>query len=615
MAVLKLLRNQSLYESREQALSNIQSKLGTIGDGEVCIASYGSSWATAKSLLGITRVNGNTTSYTIFDLDAIDGDIDTKISTAIAALDAEITSADGTNVQVKVTEADGKITGVNITTDNTINNTDLTNAINALDSSVSATAADGNQYSVLTGVTETDGKLTAKTEVKLAAVAKTGAAADVSTTNIAASSTNVAVTGATVPAQIQDLATTLKTLQDNDAKYKVSALSAAEIATLPDAVNVKDAYKLVSFVGAETAQTVYTQVGDTIKIYKDSSLVNFYLGHTDDALTNADAQGESADTTVTTGTGSEALVYIMQLANGKYKLTAVNVEEFLNEAEFKNGLQVVNHEVSVKKDTTSGKVTTSNGANQEVLTVSVDGVKIANVQEAIDYATAQLGITAAGDEYVSAAVDANNNKKINVSADVQDVTATAGTPGTYNATTGAQTTAPVAGTLSGTSNSLVDGADVASKVKTYVDGEINIEKARADANVVAKIAALDVSDTANENKVVTAVSETDGKISVTRDNVSGIKLDGYTAKSNPTNTDITSADTLAQALKKLENKADNGLDSISSGNAAITVSTKSSKNQTVSLKLDTTTGSNDNILTITSGQGLYLSSTWDCGTY
>ena len=40
---------------------------------------------------------------------------------AINALDSNATSSDGTNVQVKVTEADGKITAVNITTDNTEN--------------------------------------------------------------------------------------------------------------------------------------------------------------------------------------------------------------------------------------------------------------------------------------------------------------------------------------------------------------------------------------------------------------------------------------------------------------------------------------------------------------
>lgn len=40
---------------------------------------------------------------------------------AINALDAEVTSSDGTNVQVKVTETDGKVSAVNITTDNTEN--------------------------------------------------------------------------------------------------------------------------------------------------------------------------------------------------------------------------------------------------------------------------------------------------------------------------------------------------------------------------------------------------------------------------------------------------------------------------------------------------------------
>jgi hypothetical protein len=42
------------------------------------------------------------------------------VSGAIKTLDADVTSNNGTNVQVQVTEADGKITGVNITTDNTV---------------------------------------------------------------------------------------------------------------------------------------------------------------------------------------------------------------------------------------------------------------------------------------------------------------------------------------------------------------------------------------------------------------------------------------------------------------------------------------------------------------
>lgn len=42
------------------------------------------------------------------------------IAAALGGLDAAITSSDGTNVNVKVTETDGKITAVNVTTDNTV---------------------------------------------------------------------------------------------------------------------------------------------------------------------------------------------------------------------------------------------------------------------------------------------------------------------------------------------------------------------------------------------------------------------------------------------------------------------------------------------------------------
>lgn len=55
----------------------------------------------------------------------------------------------------------------------------VSNSVNDLDSSVSATAVNDGQYSVLTGVTQTNGKLTAKTEVKLAKIASTGSIYDV----------------------------------------------------------------------------------------------------------------------------------------------------------------------------------------------------------------------------------------------------------------------------------------------------------------------------------------------------------------------------------------------------------------------------------------------------
>lgn len=73
------------------------------------------------------------------------------ITSAIQALDATKTSTDGTNVQVKVTETDGKITAVNITTDNTENKNNKVTAW-------SSTTTDTNYPSEKLVKTSLDGK-------------------------------------------------------------------------------------------------------------------------------------------------------------------------------------------------------------------------------------------------------------------------------------------------------------------------------------------------------------------------------------------------------------------------------------------------------------------------
>lgn len=85
--------------------------------------------------------------------------------------DARIASAATWNAKQDALTFDGTY---NSSTNKVATVSTVTNKINALDSSVAATAAADNQYSVLTGVTQTDGKLTGKTEVKLSAIAKTG---------------------------------------------------------------------------------------------------------------------------------------------------------------------------------------------------------------------------------------------------------------------------------------------------------------------------------------------------------------------------------------------------------------------------------------------------------
>lgn len=74
------------------------------------------------------------------------------------------------------------------------------------------------------------------------------------------------------------------------------------------------------------------------------------------------------------------------------------------------------------------------------------------------------------------------------------------------------------------------------------------------AEIDRKIAALDVPDTADEGKYVSAVSETDGKVSVSRANVSDAVLNGYAKGTDATA--ILATDSLKVALGKLENQVD-----------------------------------------------------------
>ncbi len=196
------------------------------------------------------------------------------------------------------------------------------------------------------------------------------------------------------------------------------------------------------------------------------------------------------------------------------------------------------------------------GTSEANLTVDTENGKMLDASDAIpaiknyvDDKVTNLAVQAQGDNYITAAVDTKNNKKINVTADVQSLTATAGTPGVYG-DDGSQTTAPTAGTLSGTADSLADGADIAEKVKTYVDGAIAIEAARSDAKNKADIAALDVTDAAMTGQYVSQVSETDGKIAVERTDVSGAPLNNY-AKGTQKGS-IAATDTINQAFSKIE---------------------------------------------------------------
>lgn len=161
-------------------------------------------------------------------------------------------------------------------------------------------------------------------------------------------------------------------LNDNNAlvaDLKISAIT-------PSSANVKEEYALINHNGV--------QLGDSVKIYKDSSLYRVYLGHVDDTITSP------TDPTVVPGSGDTALCFIYEKTDGTYELVAVDVESFLEESEFADGLQVDNHVVSVKIDAASEEVTIDSANTAPVLSVGPDGIKVDHIQDAIDYAVAEL---------------------------------------------------------------------------------------------------------------------------------------------------------------------------------------------------------------------------------
>ena len=114
---IRVLRNGTLYSDRKTAISNLNTKLSDLQDGEICIASYGASWEAAKTILGVVRfktVDGVAKrSYTIFDNEANSA----EIAAEIAKLDKTVTHTDTNNhVTVKIIEADGLLSSVEVTT-------------------------------------------------------------------------------------------------------------------------------------------------------------------------------------------------------------------------------------------------------------------------------------------------------------------------------------------------------------------------------------------------------------------------------------------------------------------------------------------------------------------
>lgn len=142
-----------------------------------------------------------------------------------------------------------------------------------------------------------------------------------------------------------DEITIIKTPKDKDNIFLSTNLSIKKMGDNVGA-NIQDRYQLVD--GKDN------KIGDEIIIYKDSRLVGVNL--------------------LTDDKGRATILEFNYLGvNGEEIKKEINVADFLQEAEFKTGLAVVNGEVFVKRDPSS----------EDFFTISDDGLKVSGINDAI----------------------------------------------------------------------------------------------------------------------------------------------------------------------------------------------------------------------------------------
>lgn len=287
-------------------------------------------------------------------------------SCSLDSLNATVASETENLVSVTVTQTNGKLTKVSV------DDAKLDSSLSTITSNINAISgkADANTAAieVLNGEgvgsvkkTVNDAVSTAKTEII------GGASIDYNT--------------------LGKLENKIKEVSNQSQTYKITQVTGDTLSGLGS--NVKEAYQLSDKDGV--------QCGEYIKIYKDSSLQSVEL---------QESTGE-------TGELIHELVFTYILNNGETSVVPINISTFLAESEFKDGLQVNNGVVSIKKD----------DASEDFLTVSPSGIKISGVQDAIDAKISSLDATVAstGGSFVTVTVTETDGKVSNVKVEETNI--------------------------------------------------------------------------------------------------------------------------------------------------------------------------------------------------
>lgn len=569
---------------------------------------------------------------------------DEQVRAALDVLSAT-SLADDNKVVSDVTQTNGKVTatvknltdvklaGLSATADTKITSTDtlggalakLQGQIDSMDKP--AAAVDGQ---VVTTVAEEDGKVTeTKASVKELQLGGYSKEAD-ATGDIAANDTvNTALSklenkvGANKVSNTDHSILVTEPTGTATTDIKVNINSNEKVIKLGDNgiyTDIKLSAITVSDTKVKEAWGLFTgteQLGSTIKIYKDSAYKEIYLG------TSADTIDETSGTITKQEGDKQSLNYAYMKADGTYGLVKVDVSAFLSEEEFKNGLKVEDHVVSVKVDTSSEQVTTGDNATVDVLTVGSNGVKVSNVQNAINYAISKLDASVTGGDitsnHVKVVVDEVDGKVTAVTVKEANI-ADADKLADLSRKTVTEVASPndsIAATLSAATDGTkhLDIITDASKIKmtgfTSTDALSGITESSSVTQALLKVDNV-ITEKA---EVISAALNTKAEKTALDDEIAARKaVDGQNGDTYAANTSanyISGATSLNDADIKLDIalKAvdDAMLTGVAAGNG-ITVSDKANKSQEISAKVNNDGG------IVNDATGLHLG-TIDCGVY
>jgi hypothetical protein len=595
---IQLFRNQlneafANKTAAKEALEQNNIRPNVLKDGMPIIARYYTNGpgSELKTLLGIAHNDGTTVKVTVFDSGSID------------ELDATISAATDGGTQITIVQTDGVLSSVSLTDIDleTLSNYDkgsdsgsvtsadtiseaiaklenqIDSKLDALDSDITASA---NTY--FSKIAIVDGKLdsTGSTQTNI------DAAQIVDYTKMTTGAKQSLSTGDTIDSAIEKLEWNIDLVEN-----KVDDLDFTGVTNETSKV-ITDVTETDGLVAA-SATSVSDLTLSTITTADTKVAVDDSLG---DAIGKLQGQIDSMDLSVVSGAG-QAIVSVSE-SDGKVSattgdiaaehVTIADADEAFSATTVEGALAELAGKVSANEIESSGKtIVIATGASKTNIEVNIDGdtiIKDANgvlsadvsivktttglpeaIKERYQLQTSSgttLGanidvpkdshivsiryITDSSDahyqnlEYVY--IDASGNTKteyVDISSLVLEAEFASGVTVTNHVAHGVVDSASEKD--SSNNSFLTVGAD-GFKVSGIKD------------EIGAAISGLDVSDTAVAGKYVSEVSETDGKISVQRADVSAAVLNNYTKGSDATA--VAATDSVNQAISKLENQVD-----------------------------------------------------------